>query len=62
MDICIYIHTLPNYIATIHDIATIYRAWENIGGGKNWRTWRFVNHSSIFFANYFRNPLALEPC
>ena len=36
-----------------------YRAWENIGGGKDWR---IVNHSSIFFANYFCHPLALEPC
>ena len=26
----------------------VYRVWENIGGGKNWRIWQIVNHSSIF--------------
>ena len=49
-----------NYITYIHQYnfcVSVYCAWENIGGGKNWRIWRIVNHSSIFLPIISVTPL-----
>ena len=32
------------------DDDSIYRMWENFGQGINWRIWRIVNHSPIFYS------------